>query len=116
LSEPIKLYVRLKGNIASQFSQIKRYLGLENDTEVVRALISRYYREHQEELPPMIEHFNTYEDHITLRDHRIGRYVDIFARDGKLWCEQCEGSKCEHIEYALSVPEIIRVLEKRGWI
>lgn len=115
MSESIKLYVRLKGTIASQFSQIKRYLGLENDTEVVRALITRYYREHEEELPQMIEHFNIYEDHITLRDHRIGRYVDIFARNGTLWCEHCESSKCEHIEYALSDPEIAKVLEKRGW-
>jgi len=70
----------------------------------------------QEASRPSLEHFNTYEDHATIRDHRLGLYIDLWPRpEGELWCEHCESTSCDHVEFALSVPEIVKPLEKGGW-
>ena len=62
------------------------------------------------------EHFNTYEDHATIRDHKLGLYVDVYPKpEGKLWCSYCESFNCEHTGFALTIPEIIGPLKKRGW-
>ena len=67
-------------------------------------------------LSPRFEHFNTYEDHATIRDKKLGRYVDIYPhRNGELWCENCESTDCEHVQYSLTVPKIVEPLKKQGW-
>jgi len=39
--------VELKGDLAQKFRRIKKELGLVNNSEVIRALINRYFREAQ---------------------------------------------------------------------
>lgn len=65
---------------------------------------------------PQFEHFNTNQDHATIHDRKLGLYVDVYPRpEGKLYCSYCESTKCEHIRYALTVPEITGPLRKKGW-
>jgi len=67
-------------------------------------------------LAPRFEHFNVYEDHATIWDKKLSLAVDVYPReDGTMWCKHCESTDCEHVEFALTVPEIIKPLEKRGW-
>lgn len=81
------------------------------NNELVEVTIQKVYADKE-----IMEHFNIYEDHITIRDNRIGRYIDIYPKDNELWCEFCQAKNCEHIRFALTVPEVEKVLEKRGWI
>lgn len=68
------------------------------------------------ELTPRFEYFNTYEGHATIRDKKLGLYVDLYPQEnGTLLCKHCESTGCEHVEFALTVPEIIEPLEKKGW-
>lgn len=113
--EPLRIRLDLKGIEAHRFVSIKDHLGVKNDTEVVRAVLNWYWRQFKNELTPPLEYFNTYEDHITLRDHHIGKYIDIFIRDNQLWCENCESSKCQHIQFALSLPKVSEILKQHGW-
>ena len=46
----LKVYLRAEGEIAKRFLKIKEHLGLKNYTEVVRALINEYWRDHEEEI------------------------------------------------------------------
>ena len=48
--EVLKVYLRAEGEIAKRFLKIKEHLGLKNYTEVVRALINEYWRDHEEEI------------------------------------------------------------------
>ena len=48
--EVLKVYLRADGEIAERFLKIKEHLGLKNYTEVIRALINDYWREHEEEI------------------------------------------------------------------
>lgn len=117
-----KVHVRVvfKGKLARRFNQIKEYHGFENNTDLARMLFNKEYERLREQkaISPLapLEHFNTYEDHATIRDHKLGLYIDIYPKpDGTLWCEHCESTKCEHIRFALTVPEIIEPLKKKGW-
>jgi len=49
-ADVLKVYLRAEGEIAERFLKIKEHLGLKNHTEVIRALINDYWREHEEEI------------------------------------------------------------------
>ena len=49
-SEVLKVYLRADGEIATRLMKIREHLGLKNYTEVLRALINYYWREHEEEI------------------------------------------------------------------
>lgn len=41
----IRINVRLQGETAERFQRVKKYLGTQSDSEVVRFLINEYYRQ-----------------------------------------------------------------------
>ena len=45
IMEEVRVYLRMDREIAKQFREIKRQLGLKNDTEVMRYLNKRVYEE-----------------------------------------------------------------------
>lgn len=62
------------------------------------------------------KHFNTYGNHITILDRKLGYYPDIYPKaEGKLQCDVCKSEDCEHIKYVLKNPEIMKKLIKEGW-
>jgi len=114
-AEPQEFNVRLKmtGEMARRFNAIKQKHQFKQNAGLVRLLINDAYEKIAADHP--LTHFNTYEDHITIRDNRIGRYIDIWPRDGKLWCEYCEKTRCRHITFVKNLPLIMETLEKKGW-
>lgn len=45
MRKELRVYLRASGEIAKRFSRIKEYLGLKNDTEVLRYVINEFWRE-----------------------------------------------------------------------
>jgi hypothetical protein len=121
LTEELRIYLRADGKTAEHFWHIKEHLGLKNDTEVMRQLINWYWRENQETLQPPLEHFNINEHGVRILDRTLadktssGRIIDIHFKPDKVWCEYCESSKCQHVKFALDIPEVQKILRKKGW-
>ena len=116
-----KLNVQLRGAVADKFRRIKSYLGLENDTEVIRALITWYYTRHEPELtgpPKLMWHLNLNEHGVLVWDPDLRQGVQVlFSRNG-IKCEHCENESCKHVQFALAQPDIKKVIQKRqkeGW-
>jgi hypothetical protein len=116
-----KLNVILKGNTADRFRRIKSMLGLEQDTEVIRALITWYYNQHEKELtgpPKTMWHLNLNDDGVLVWDPDVSEGVQInFKRDG-IHCLYCGKDDCRHIQFAISKTDIQGVIRKRrkeGW-
>ena len=62
------------------------------------------------------EHINTDDRHITIKDNKINRVFNIHIKEPEqLWCEFCDSIECEHVNYCLRIPEVRKVLEKKGW-
>jgi len=59
-----------------------------------------------------LEHFNTYEDHITIRDLQLSKFVDVYVRDRKLYCSECNSDSCLHVGFAWSIPKVIKILSR----
>jgi hypothetical protein len=75
------------------------------------------------ELPP-VEHFNISENGVRILDRTIkngvskGRIIDVYFRPDGVWCDYCQAKDCRHIQFALTVPKIKEILEKKraeGW-
>lgn len=98
-------------------TETAKKMGYRFKTDIITAAVRDFLKEHEYYLEtPRFEHHNTYEDHITIRDRRNGRFIDVYIKpEGVAWCETCDKTTCPHIEYTLSLPKVIKVLEKRGW-
>jgi len=113
--DSIHIRMTFVGELARRFRLIKDYWKLQSNTDMIRTLFTKEFERIKDKglspPTPPLEHFNTYNDHATIRDHTLGLYIDIYPRpEGELWCEHCESTKCEHIRFALTEP-----LKKKGW-
>lgn len=62
------------------------------------------------------EHVNMKENHITIKDRKLGRIVDVWVKEqDKLWCELDDATDCDHIHATLRIPEVREVLQQKGW-
>lgn len=82
------------------------------------------------QLIPRFEHLNTFEDHVTVRDRKLGwnnekgsrhpKIIDVYVRpisDNKFifYCEECGRSDCEHVKYVLSIRhKTVEPVERKG--
>lgn len=83
------------------------------------------------QLTPRLMHFNTYENRVTIMDRKLGwddkegkrqpRMIDVYVKpvgenEFTFWCEYCNSNECEHVKYAVSIPnKTIEPLRRRGW-
>ena len=109
------IYLRLDKEGEKRFFQIKKFLGLKNDTEVMRSLINSFWREHEKELLPKLEYFNIDENGVKILDRELNIIAQIYFRPEGAFCEYCKTSNCKHIQEALTWPLVQENLRKKGW-
>ena len=72
------------------------------------------------ELPPL-EHFNLDEQGVRVLDRTLrngtvrGRIIDVYFKPDSAWCEYCESTRCQHVKFALDLPEVQKILHTKGW-
>ena len=63
------------------------------------------------------QHFKTYNGRAAIVDNKLRRLINIYPKliAGELgfWCEYCDSTDCEHVEFARTVPEIMRLLKSK---
>jgi hypothetical protein len=76
----------------------------------------------EEEQKTNLDHFNIGENGVKIQDPSLatkysphGPIIDVYFRDGKAFCDYCESSDCKHVKYALSLPLVQRIFQKRRW-
>lgn len=62
-----------------------------------------------------MEHFNLNESGIRILDRKLNWIVDVDFKPNKAWCSYCESEKCNHVKFALSIPDVQKILKKKGW-
>jgi hypothetical protein len=119
--DTVRLNIQLKGEMADCFIRIKRFLGLENDTEAIRTLIRWYYNLNQKELigpPKSMWHMNLNNQGVLIWDPDIRQAVQILFSPKGMRCAVDGEDGCKHILFALTKPDIqqvIRARKKEGW-
>jgi len=69
-------------------------------------------------VPPRFGSFNKGPDGVRITDNRLGKIADIYFKPKGVWCDLDKARTCEHIEYALTLPDVqefIRRRRKEGW-
>jgi len=67
---------------------------------------------------PRFQHYNVYEDRVTIIDNDAPKgkeWVDVWFRGDKPFCEYCQESDCDHIQFILEIPEVVQGLREHGW-
>ncbi|MEM2127800.1 MAG: hypothetical protein QXH67_06230 [Candidatus Bathyarchaeia archaeon] len=105
-------------NLFLETDKAKR-LGYRYKGDVVNDAVRDFLLKHGiETLEARFEHFNCYEDHVTIWDKKLRRLVDVYfsSKQPYVLCSLCEESDCEHVQFALSIPKVVQTLKDRGWI
>jgi DNA-directed RNA polymerase subunit RPC12/RpoP len=65
-----------------------------------------------------LEHFNLDENGVKILDRSIGKdgwIVEVAFKQNRAYCSYHHSSRCNHIEFALSLPEVQEILKAKGW-
>jgi hypothetical protein len=71
--------------------------------------------------PPQLEHFNISENGVRILDRSLGngvskgRIIDVYFKPDRVLCEYCGTDNCKHIEFALNIPKVRKILIEKGW-
>jgi len=73
---------------------------------------------------PILEHFNLNDTGVRILDRSLaskstsGKIIDVYFKPEGIWCTHCGADSCRHIDFALTVPAIGEVVDKKrleGW-
>jgi len=70
---------------------------------------------------PQLEHFNISENGVRILDRSLGngvskgRIIDVYFKPDKVLCEYCGTDNCKHIDFALNIPKVRKILIEKGW-
>ncbi len=67
---------------------------------------------------PRFEHFNMGANGVRITDRKIKLIADIYFKPQGIFCDLDKADDCEHIDFALTVPEIREIImkhKKEGW-
>jgi Arc/MetJ-type ribon-helix-helix transcriptional regulator len=119
--------VRLPRELMEEIDQIIKQgvRGYKSRAEFIKEAIRRRFEElktaqSMPELPPL-EHFNLNELGVRILDRTLaseksrGRIVDVYFKPDNVWCDNCQSRSCPHVKFALNLPEVQEILNKKGW-
>jgi hypothetical protein len=81
--------------------------------EAVRIRMEEIRKSHIERPLPRFEHFNMGENGVRISDRKLRRIADITFKPEGIYCELDDSDHCEHIDFALTVPEIKEIIRKK---
>jgi hypothetical protein len=97
-------------------TDIAKQRGLKNKSDVategIKMLLERDGMYTQR---PRFQHLNMYEDHVKVIDNDMGRIASIYFKHRKIFCDICETNECIHIDFAITIPEAVKILNEKGF-
>jgi len=84
--------------------------GFRSRGEIAKVALRNLLDSYKELITPALEHFNLDEDGVKIHDRTIHEYVNVAFKPNGIWCDYCETNDCRHIQFALSVPAIQKVI------
>jgi Arc/MetJ-type ribon-helix-helix transcriptional regulator len=113
--------IKLPNDIVIDMDKLVGKHGYKSRTEVVKDALRdllNHYQTHEREIP-RFEHFNIGPDSVRISDRKLNWIADIYFKPEGIFCDYDKTNNCEHIDFALTVPEIIEIIRKRrkeGWL
>jgi Arc/MetJ-type ribon-helix-helix transcriptional regulator len=120
--------VKIPRDLIGEMDKLIGSLGFRSRGEIAKEAIRQLLNHYKESLAsteqPKFEHFNTSENGVRILDRTLangiskGRIIDVYFKPEGVWCDYCQTNSCRHIQFALTVPAIQKVVLKKreeGW-
>jgi len=117
--------VRLPKELIEEIDKILKHgvMGYKSRAEFIKEAIREKLRTIPREILEQLslEHFNLDEHGVRILDrslaneHSKGSIIDVYFKPENAWCEYCESTDCRHVKFALSLPEVRKILREKGW-
>jgi len=120
--------IKLPKELVEEMDRLIGALGFRSRGEIAKEAIRQLLSHYKESLaqpqlqePPKLEHFNISENGVRILDRTIisatsrGRIIDVYFKPEKVWCEYCDATNCQHVKFAMNIPEVQRILQEKGW-
>jgi Arc/MetJ-type ribon-helix-helix transcriptional regulator len=118
--------VRLPKELMDEIDRIiKRGIrGYKSRSEFIKEAIRKRFEEMQATQPipklPPLEHFNVDEEGVRILDRTLatktigGSIIDVYFKPDTVWCKYCQSDSCRHIKFALELPAVQEILNRKG--
>lgn len=96
-------YTKIKAKATAKKLKVRQYV---ND------ILSDYLEKEEfvHRIAPFLS-IDSYEDNrITVKDVNAKVLVDVYYKDGKLWCEKDETTDCKHTQFVWMAPDIYKMI------
>lgn len=113
--------IRIPKELDAEIKQLIGKKGFRSKAEIVKQALRNlldHYHEMEMRVLPRFEQINCDDKGVKILDRQISRVADIHFRPDGVWCEVDEKDSCQHIDYALSLPDVQRIIKKHikeGW-
>jgi Arc/MetJ-type ribon-helix-helix transcriptional regulator len=112
--------VRLPEELTDEMDKLIGTHGFRSRAEIAKEAIRAFLEKYQKEIAqlPRFEHFNMGATGVRISDRKLKRIADIDFKPEGIYCQLDETNDCEHIQFALTVPEIKAIINKHikeGW-
>lgn len=115
--------VKVPNSLLTQADTLIGKYGYKSRTEIVkeavRDLLAKYHIELVQPQLPRFEQVNSDENGVKILDRELHEVVDVYFKPTGIRCRVHQSDDCEHVEFALKQPEVIRIIaqkrRKEGW-
>ena len=113
--------VRLPEDLTDEMDKLIGKHGFRSRAEIAKQAIRTLLREYQGKesaLPTRFGHYNISDFGARITDSKSELMADIYFKPEGVWCDLDQTNDCEHIDYALTVPKIQKIIrqhKKEGW-
>jgi len=117
--------IKLPKELVDEMDRLIGTLGFRSRGEIAKEAIRQLLSHYKESLAPPalppLEHFNISEHGVRVLDRTLGngvskgRIIDVYFKPDKILCEYCQTDNCRHVEFALSIPKVKKILTEKGW-
>jgi hypothetical protein len=117
--------IKLPKELVEEMDRLIGALGFRSRGEIAKEAIRQLLSHYKESLAPpalpSLEHFNISEHGVRVLDRTLGngvskgRIIDVYFKPDKILCEYCRTDNCRHVEFALSIPKVRKILIEKGW-
>jgi len=112
--------IRIPKELSAEMDNLIGKLGFRSKAEIVKEAIRRLLNHYQEveRALPRFEKVNNDENGVKILDRSIHELVEIYVTPKGIQCSYDKTDECEHIDFALSFPEVKSLFKKHrkeGW-
>jgi Arc/MetJ-type ribon-helix-helix transcriptional regulator len=111
--------IKLPNDLVIEMDQLIGKHGFKSRAEIIKDALRELLTHYKTTEIPRFDHFNMGANGVRVTDRKLQLIADIDFKPEGIYCHLDENDHCEHIDFAITVPEIKEIIRKHkkedGW-